>query len=242
METKNENQEIPKWFENHPLAAAFKQEQEAKTLKHRQEAAERLEAIKTEIAEGFPEQEAALSSILHDLKAAEKRLAGLKSEAGQAYRDLQISKAALDRKKQTVETELYSTYDERIDEARDFFQNKLDSLRRPETLNTIPRGSTRNLFTMKKTVRLESNHLAVAEAMQYCRDAITTLEDLKLCPEFPEAAVESLKEGIPTTDRYQEFEGERSLPRDPPLDAGCPSDYEIESLLQKADKMIRRRR
>jgi hypothetical protein len=80
---------------------------------------------------------------------------------------------------------------------------------------------------------VENNFSAVAEAMQYCRDAIAQLELMKLIPEFPGSEVEALKEGIPATDRYQEYHAERSLPKDAPITAGAPSDYEIKKLLQR---------
>lgn len=233
MNIENENQEIPEWFATHPLAAAFKQEQQAETLKQRQAASDQLESVKAEIAEGFPEQEASLASVLEDLKQTEKRLAGLKSEAGQAYRDLQILKADLDRKKQAVETELYASCDPRLDEAQDFFRNKIDALRQPGTIDTRPMGSERNLIKMSKETRTECNRDAVLEAVGYCMNAVTRLEALKLCPEYPAAEVEGLKEGIPSIDKYVEYCSERAMPKDAPVTAAAPSDYEIKKLLQR---------
>ena len=233
METKNEKQEIPEWFATHPLAAAFKQEQALETLKQRQDSAGRLESILADIRAGFPEQEASLASVLEDLKQAEKHVIDLRAEAMETGRTLQIAKADLDRKRQAVEVSLYSTYDPRIDEAQDFFRTKLDDLRRPGVLDTRPMGASRNLIKMNKVVKMESNFDAVNEAMQYCRGAITRLESLKLIPEFPESEIEGLKEGIPSIDRYQEYTAERSLPKDPPVTAGAPSDYEIKKLLQR---------
>ena len=241
METESETK-IPEWFNTHPLAEAYKQQKAAETLLHRQAAAEKLEAVLADIRAGFPEAEASLSSILEDLNQAEKQVTALRAEAGQAYRDLQILKANAAHRQDILEAQLLGNYDSRIDAALDFFRNKIDDLRRPETLNTIPRGSTRNLFTMKKTVRLESNYNAVAEALQFCRDAITLLEGWKLLPEYPAQEVEDLKAGIPSIDRYEEFEGERSLPRDAPVTAAAPLDYTLQKLYERADKALRRRR
>ncbi len=232
-QTETENQEIPKWFDKHPLAAAFKQEQEAKTLEQRRATAEQLEGIKTEIRAGFPAQEAALCSVLEDLKQTEKRLADLRREAGQAYRDLQISKAALDRKKQAVEVELYSTYDQRLDEAQGFFRDRLDDLRKPGTIDTRSMGSDRDLVKLNKVVKMVCNRDAVLEATGYCMNAITRLEALKLCPEYPAQEVEKLKQEIPPIDRYVEYCAERAMPKGAPIDAGAPSDYEIKKLLQR---------
>ena len=230
---ENEKQEIPEWFNTHPLAAAFKQEQQAETLRHRQTAAEKLEGIQADIRAGFPEQEAALCSVLEDLKAAEKLVVALRAEAGQAYRDLQIAKADLDRKKQAIETQLFSTYDQRIDEAQSFFRDRLDDLRRPGTIDTQLMGAERDLIRQSKTVKMVCNGDSVREASAYCRDAIAKLELMKLIPEFQEAEVEKLKEEIPAIDRYVEYCAERPLPKDPPISAGAPTDYEIKKLLQR---------
>ena len=232
-QTETENQEIPEWFDKHPLAEAYKQQKAAETLQHRLEAAERLEAVMAEIRAGFPEQEAALCSVLEDLKAAEKLVVALRAEAGQAYRDLQIAKADLDRKKQAIETQLFSTYDQRIDEAQSFFRDRLDDLRRPGKISTRPMGATRNLFTLTKEVRTESNYDAILEASAYCRDAIAKLESMKLLPEFPEAEIEALKQGVPSIDRYVEYCAERPLPKDGPISAAAPTDYEIQKLLAR---------
>ena len=242
METEHRQETIPSWFDKHPLAAAFKEQQQAETLKRRQAAAEKLEAVKAEIAEGFPEEEASLCSVLEDLKAAEKHVTALRAEAGQAGRTLRLLKADSEHRRDIIETQLYGNYDPRIDEAQSFFRDRLDDLRRPGVIDIVRMGAERNIFTMSKVVKVENNCNAINEALQYCRDAIKQLEAMKLIPEFPEAAVEDLKACVPSIDRYQEFTGEKPFPKDPPLDAGCPSDYEIESLLQKADKMIRRRR
>lgn len=242
MENENEKQEIPEWFNTHPLAAAYKQQKAAETLKQRQTVAEKLESILAEIRAGHPEAEAALCSVLEDLKAAEKQVTALRAEAGQAYRDLQILKANAAHRQDILEAQLLGNYDSRIDEALDFFRNKIDELRRPGKISTRPMGAERNLFTMTKRIRIESNHNAVAEAMAYCRNAVTRLESLKLIPEFPADEIEGLKEGIPSIDRYQEFEGERSLPRDAPITAGAPSDYMLGKLYERADKALRQRR
>ena len=233
MNTEQENQEIPSWFDKHPLAEAYKQQKAAETLEHRQTAAGKLEAVNAEIAAGFPESEAALCSVLEDLKATERRLADLRREAGQAYRDLQISKAALDRKKQTVEVELYSTYDQRIDEALDFFRTKLDDLRKPGVIDSRRLGASRDLIRQNKEVRLENNFEAVEAAMAFCRGAIAKLESMKLIPEYPAAAVEKLKEEIPSIHVYQEYTAERPMPKGAPIDAGAPTNYEIQRLLAR---------
>ena len=151
----------------------------------------------------------------------------------EAGRTLRIAKADLERKRQAVEVSLYSTYDSRIDEALDFFRTKLDDLRKPGKVSTRAMGATRNLFTLTKEVRTESNYDAVLEAAAYCRDAVAQLELMKLIPEFPEAEIEALKEGIPSIDRYQEYTAERPMPKDAPLGAAAPTDYEIKKLLQR---------
>ena len=232
MNSENET-ETPAWFDKHPLAEAYRQEKAAETLKQRQEAAERLEAIKTEIAEGFPEQEAALSSILHDLKAAEKQAVALKLEAEETGRKLRIAKADLERKRAAVEVELFASCDERLDQAQGFFRAKLDELRRPGTIDTRPMGAARDVLRQSKTVKMESNFNAVEEAMAFCRDAVTRLELMKLIPEYPAAAVEKLKEEIPSIHVYQEYTAERPMPKGAPIDANAPTNYEIQRLLAR---------
>ena len=241
METEHGQETIPAWLDKHPVMKAYQQEKQAETLKHRQTAAEKLEGIKTEIRAGFPEQEASLSSILEDLKQAEKQVTALRAEAMEAGRTLRVLKADSERRRQAVETELYSTYDQRIDEAQDFFRDKLDDLRKPGKVSTRAMGVERNLFTLTKEVRTECNRDAVLEAVGYCMNAVTRLESLKLIPEYPAAEVEKLKEEIPSIDVYKEYCAERSLPKDAPVTAAAPLDYTLQKLYERADKALRRR-
>ena len=230
---ENEKQEIPEWFNTHPLAAAYKQQKAAETLQHRLEAAERLEAVKTEIRAGFPESEASLASVLQDLKAAERHVTDLRAGAMETGRTLQIAKADLERKRHAVEVSLYSTYDERLDAAQAFFRDKLDDLRQPGVIDTRPMGSERDLIRQSKVVKMENNFEAVDEAMQYCRDAIEKLEAWKLRPEYPESEIEELKQGVPSIDRYVEYCAERPMPKGAPIDANAPTNYEIQRLLAR---------
>ena len=233
---RQENQtetEIPSWFQNHPLAEAFKAEKQAETLQRRQAAAERLESVMAEIRAGHPEAEAALCSVLEDLKAAEQQVTALKAEAMEAGRNLRIAKNDLERRQQAVEVSLYSTYDSRIDEALDFFRNKLDDLRQPGVIDSRRLGASRDLIRQNKEVRLENNFEAVEAAMAFCRGAIAKLESMKLIPEYPAAAVEKLKEEIPSIHVYQEYTAERPMPKGAPIDAGAPTNYEIQRLLAR---------
>ena len=233
METENGQETIPAWFQQHPLLESFKKEKQAETLQRRQAAAQRLEAVNAEIAAGHPEQEASLSSILEDLKQAEKHVADLRAEAAEAGRTLRLLKADSERRRAAVEVELYSTYDQRIDEAQSFFRDRLDDLRKPGVIDSRPMGAERNLVTMRKETRTECNRDAVLEAMGYCMNAVTRLESLKLCPEYPAQEVEKLKEEIPAIDRYVEYCAERPLPKDGPISAAAPTDYEIQKLLAR---------
>ena len=233
METENRQETIPAWFQQHPLLESFKKEKQAETLQRRQEAGEKLESILADIRSGFPEEEASLASVLQDLKAAERHLTDLKLEAEETGRKLRIAKNDLERKRAAVETELFSTYDPRIDEAQAFFRNKLDDLRQPGVIDSRRLGASRDLIRQNKEVRLENNFEAVEAAMAFCRGAIAKLESMKLIPEYPAAAVEKLKEEIPSIHVYQEYTAERPMPKGAPIDAGAPTDYEIQKLLAR---------
>jgi hypothetical protein len=56
---------------------------------------------------------------------------------------------------------------------------------------------------------------------------------MKLIPEYPAAAVEKLKEEIPSIHVYQEYTAERPMPKGAPIDAGAPTNYEIQRLLAR---------
>jgi hypothetical protein len=98
---------------------------------------------------------------------------------------------------------------------------------------------------MKKTVKEESNADAIRSALAYCQAAIKELERMKLSPTLDAEKIKKMKKGIPDTDIFSEYTGEKSLPRvniDP--FAGMASDSELDwrrdNLMEKAKKILKR--
>lgn len=206
---------LPEWFKDHPMVTAVKKEQRAVVLKKRQEAVEELEKIQARLLIGFPDLEANVESILQDIKKAEENVVSQKEKARKIRIDLVNRKEALERGRKAQERILLETADERIDVAIEWFRSREEDLRRPGRISTRGGHSEKNLFAWSKEVHQESNYPAVCEAMEFCREAIQRLEAMRLVPEFDQDVVEMMKKSIPSTDRFTEYKGERSIPKGP---------------------------
>ena len=105
------------------------------------------------------------------------------------------------------------TADPQIDEAIDFFREKLDFLRQDGRISTQRFGvKSRDFFKNKINSKISSNFESVGSAMKYCQKAIKTLELWKLEPELDLGKIEDLKSGIPSIDTFQETDCERPIP------------------------------
>ena len=154
-------------------------------------------------------------------------------------------KAGIAAKIQHEQAFLYETSDSKIDEAIQFFRDKLDWLRRPGRISSERGGILeRNIFSEKITSQVESNRDAVLDAMRYCQDAIQALEQSKLLPEIDIQRIEEMKSGIPGIDDFASIETSRKMPgsKTPSWEQLIPSDgaldYQRDSLLKKASRIL----
>jgi hypothetical protein len=228
----------------HPATTKYREDKAAEILATRLETAGRIAALRNE-------ESAVLPKLKADLEEKEAVHAAAKSVLEGAAVKVQVAALALRQARVTFgtaigncEASLFESADPEIDAAILFFRDKLDFLRTPGRISRNAVGAVRNIFTEKKTVKEENNVPAINSAMNYCRAAITALEQMKLLPAMDTEKIAALKAGIPKIDVYTEYTGEKPLPRDPPTeiekirmdDAAGTSDYLLKKLHEKIDK------
>ena len=230
--------------ETHPLMQQIVKEKEAATLATRKEAGAKIESL-------MIEWDKVISDLQTDLSVKEAGYQTAKAQLEAAQAEFQKAKFSLSQESLSRENEinrqkdlLIETADPRIDEAIEFFQKKLEWLRTPGRIGHIAGGSKLNIISWTKTVKGESNWNAVREALSYCQAAIKALENLKLIPEFNEKAVEELKAGVPSIDRFEEVTGEKPMKKiaDPKhaFKSDSQHDWEMSKLTEKFKKVIGR--
>lgn len=237
--------ELLKKADSHPMMKAIIEEEASVVLAQREEAAGKIAALKAEQSETIPRLQADLAEKEAEFNKAKAAMDAALTEFRQARSKLSGKSFHISHQIGLQNQILIETAAAEIDEAIQFFRDKLDFLRSPGRINLRALGVERNLFAWKKNVKGESNLNAVHSALAYCRDAIKQLELMKLTPALDVEKIEQIKAGIPSIDVYSEVSGERSLPRVSinPLDS-LPSDSEMNrkknKLLQKADKVLKK--
>lgn len=238
--------EILKKADSHPMVKKILEEEAEATLKKRQEATEKIKNLKMEKNKILPELQKALLE-------KEKKYFEAKTSLDSAAIELNKSKAALFGEDNRIsyaidqqEASLLETAAPEINEAIEFFNVKLSWLRKPGRISRDARGSIRNIFTMKKDVKEETNLPAVLSAMQYCQQAIKMLGKLKLEADFDQEKIDLMKAEIPGIDTFTKTTVEKPLPGSKgfnPLHL-LPSDSEMDwkkgKLMEKAKKILKR--
>lgn len=112
----------------------------------------------------------------------------------------------------------------------------MDELRRPGRIDRRGRATERKIFTWRVKTKVETNAQAVNDALRYCKDAITTQEQMKLLPALDAEKIAALKAGLPSIDEYQEFTGTKPREKVPPtfFPRFDHEDSSINRLMQKA--------
>lgn len=134
---------------------------------------------------------------------AEAALKKARLSHGTAYEGRSQLINQYDRQKTTIERQLIESADPRINEAIAFFENALLESR------------TNDRVDVKKFIRgyrvggeeawgTTTNYQAIIDKHSYLRNAIITLEAMKLKPAYDEAAVQALIEGIPGISIFKE--------------------------------------
>jgi hypothetical protein len=228
-------EELLKKADAHPAIKMIRQEEADKILEERLLAAAKLRELGKEAEEVIPKLQADLAEVEDELKRYDEERKVILDRLSTARVKLAEAKGDLERETRQAETVLLGNYDSGIDEALQFFRDKLDWLRKPGRVNRIGRHAERNIFTMRKTVKEETNLYAIHETLRYCQAAIKELEKMKLTPALDIKRIQAIKDAIPSIDVYQEVTGEKPMERQAPTFIP-PSDYEdeqIERLLKK---------
>jgi hypothetical protein len=225
-------------IEKHPLTTKIREDEAAAILTTRQEAAGKIETLRKV-------QVDSLSKLQAVEKKKEKKLKEAKASMETALNELRTAQAALFRENSDFhsaigihERVLLDTYCPEIDEAIQFFRDKLDYLRSPGRINKVGRKDENNLILWKKKTLSESNIQAIHLAIGYCQNAITELEKTKLIPELNLQKIQGLKDGIPSIDIYTESQGTKPMERQAPTIVP-PCEYTLGKLIEKVNKHLK---
>ena len=206
---ENPKPEIPEL--ETPLVENYRAEKKAETLAKRVTAKTKIGALQKEGKALFPLLQQKVDEIKKTLGALDDERKGLQNELSKAVAELQRQKLRVENEIRKNDEILFTSYNEKIDEALMFFKDKLDELRKPGKIDKRTRGGETNLITMKKEFKTETNVDAIRKAMTYCQAVIRELEEMRLNPELDLLRIETLKKNIPSIDIYQETIGERTL-------------------------------
>lgn len=234
-----EAKELLTLLEGNPLVQRIKAEKEAEILEKRREAEAKLLSLQAE-AEALPTAEEAMADLKLELSRKEEEVKKIREEISRRVFENRGRRLELEREMRQAEGILLETYDKRIDETINLFMEKLDWLRRPERISSDNARGETNLFTEKKTITVRSNVNRIKGAMQYTQSAIKELEKMKLLPEVDLEKIERLKGGIPRIDEYDEFAGEKPLPKGPSgiIYRTAYEDELTARLIKKVDKYL----
>ncbi len=222
--------EFVKKIENTPFFKQFRQEEEAETLKTRQLAVEKINTLEQQQSETLPKLRKTLEDREKKLKSAQQALEAAESEHRKAKAETWGKSQQFEYQIGQQRTLLIETAPPEIDDAIEFFQQKLNWLRQPFRISHRAEGSVLNLVTLGRITNKSSNLLAINAALTFCQGAIRTLELMKLEPVFDGDSIEELKAGVPAIDVFSEISGER-----PPKK--IPVDNSINHLLKKARRV-----
>ena len=239
--------EALKELESHPMMKKIQEEKAQAILRKRQAAAAAVKDMERTREEFFPGLLEELDSLQDELVVAEAAVSRVRSEVAAKKQEVSSETLGFERRINQHKAILEESCDPRIDEAIQFFRDALDRFRKPGVIVKIGRASILNPINWMKQTFTETNRESVLDALTYCKDAIKSLEVVKLEPEFPAKKVEDLKKGIPSIDNYTEVTGEAEGPKvntDP--FAGLPSDSELDwkkkNLEEKHRKIMRKKR
>ncbi|MDZ7699499.1 MAG: hypothetical protein U5R49_22030 [Deltaproteobacteria bacterium] len=204
----------------------FREEEQAKTNKQREEAASRVAEFQKELESVVAsEKESGLTKELEQAEAEKQRI---KAELDQERVRVLVLKNSLQSRIQAEKDVLFNTCHPDIDSAIEFFAKELTQLRSEGRTSTQRVGGKRNLVTEKKATRVKTNRPALLEAISYCQSAVQTLTNMKLEPVFDPKQVEKIKSNIPDPSQYTQIEGEKAFMVGDP-----PPAHEGDSLLKR---------
>ena len=236
--------ELLKGAEDHPLIKQLFAEKAAALLATRTVTADQIKAIEKERAEVIPR-------LLSDIEGKEEKFKKAKTimeETGAAFQQARVALSTANNSYSHsishLEQALIESSDPAIDLAKEFFNEKLTWLRSPGRISSNSLGGERNLFSETITQKSETNYPAILSAIDYCRDALSFLEQLKLQPAFDIQIIEAMKKAVPSIEIYTESTGERAMEGSKGrsfasyFKSADHADYEVRTLLEKAEAII----
>jgi hypothetical protein len=229
-------------LESLPSTKQALESEKAEILAKRKAAAAAIEAIEGDTGD-LIRLERDLEVMAGHLKVMDERREGLQKALNE--KKVALLQAKQDREGTVNQNQeiLLSTYPEEIDQAIEFFRDKLADLRKPGRITNVKTGAAMNLISWKKSTGSESNEPAILEAMRYCQAAVAELEAMRLKPELDEVKIKNLKKSLPRADVYTAATGERPMPKEvDPLQL-IPSDeamdWSLNRLHEKIQKVLR---
>jgi len=181
----------------HPILVKIREDERKETLKKRTAAAEEIKRLKTEQMTKWNELHEDELAKKQAFEEAQKAYDNAMNEYGEAQRECTRISWGYNRMISAQKEILHESYDSIVDKTIDFFNSKLDWLRKSETLH-IDISEKISPITLKKKTNVTSNFQAINAALAYCRTAIKKLEnEVKFLPVAEPEMIESLKNGIP---------------------------------------------
>jgi hypothetical protein len=227
-------------FQSLPFMRQIEREQAEAILERRQIAAEKIENLRKESEQEIPELQTILSKKKAEYQAAKDTFQNVERELREAKVKLSNRRFFFENAIAKQEQILIETSDSQIDEGIKFFQKRLEWLRGPGRISYSKGGSEKNLITMKTKTREESNLNSVHLALNYCKQAISALQEMKLYPEADIERIESMKSAIPDISVFETYTGERALEKGPSdnIFHHLPSARHLEYNLNKTKEKI----
>jgi len=223
-------------LEKSPLLKKLREDEAAETLKKRKAAADRIEDLRLDLeATGVIQKE--IDDLVLKLAEFDADREKMKTAINEKVYFLAREKNGIGGEIRHEQEILYGCFDPAIDEAVQYFRDKLDELRKPGKIFRNSLGAERNIYTLTKKIREETNEAAILAAMRYCQDAISKLEEMKLVPALDTKKIESLKTGIPRIDVYTENENEKPMDKGPNPSFLAKIRQELDN---KVDTLLRR--
>ncbi len=238
--------EILQTIENHPLTQQILAEKQAELLKKRTEAASKIAELKAEL-EGLPAASDVAANEERELKRLEQEAADLRAEITRKMAEMRSRRLDAEGQISNLEAELFDTADSRIDREIEFFQDLHAKFMQIKPSARFE-GKKQNLIDMTEKTTAASNQKAIVKALAYCREAVKTMEGMKLSPELDLEKFQELRDGIPDIGEYSEITGSRTIPgsklpsaRDL-LPSDSETDWRIGKIAEKFKKIITRRK
>lgn len=232
-------EEALKILERHPLTRELREQEAARILAQRQEAGARIKELDAEAERTLPALQAEVTEAKEALREHDAARQAHADRLNAARLALSRESGRLDREREAQETILLNTRDPRIDQAREWFTDKIAELRRMTATADTARDGV-DLVKLKRKFICRTNAPSIAKACAFCRDAVKLLDALHLEASFDSDAVEALKRGIPDPHVMVEFDKEKPVARDPDPNAGLISDDQMSWELGKLAEWFKR--